>query len=84
MYIILYYYYITDIIYIRTQSKYKKRWKQSSAIKQLLETVPRHRKTCTGFTTCGICMNTMCGVSLTNHLRAVADALHPLRTYQRY
>ena len=29
---------------------------------------------CTGFTTGGICMNTMSAVSLPNHLRAVADA----------
>ena len=27
---------------------------------------------CTNFTTDGLCMNTMCAVSLANHLRAVA------------
>ena len=40
---------------------------------------------CTGFTKdmCSIYMNTICAVSLTNYLRAVADALRPLRTHQR-
>ena len=33
----------------------------------------------TGFTTDGISMNTMCAVSLANHLRAVADAFCPLK-----
>ena len=36
---------------------------------------------CTGFTTDGICMNTMCVVSLANYLRAVADASRPLKTH---
>ena len=31
-----------------------------------------------------ICKNTMCAVSLANHLRAVTDAFRSLRTYQRY
>ena len=34
---------------------------------------------CTGFTIDGICMNTMCAVTLAIHLRAVADAFRPLR-----
>ena len=38
---------------------------------------------CNGFTTDGICMNTVCAVSLASHLRAVADALRPLRIHQR-
>ena len=69
------YIYIYIYIYIGTQSKCTKRWKQSSAIKQLLEVLFLAIKMCTGFATDGICMNTMCAVSLTNHLRAVADAL---------
>ena len=44
-------------------------------MKQLLEVLFLTIKMCTGFATEGICMNTMCAVSLTNHLRAVADAL---------
>ena len=39
---------------------------------------------CTDFTTDFIWMNTMCAVSLANHLRAVADPFRPLRTHQRY
>ena len=39
---------------------------------------------CTGFTTDGICINTICAVSLGNHLRAVADAFNPLRTHYHY
>ena len=31
-----------------------------------------------------IWMNTVCAVSLANHLRAVADAFLRLRTHQRY
>ena len=30
----------------------------------------------------GMCVNTMCAVSLANHLRAVAGAFRPLRTHQ--
>ena len=66
------------------QSKCKKRWNQSSAINQLLETLFLAIKMCTGFTADGICMNTMCAVSLANHLRAVADAFRPFRTHQCY
>ena len=29
-------------------------------------------------------MNTMCAVSGANHLRAIVDAFHHLRTHQRY
>ena len=71
-------------IYVGTQSKCSKRWKQSSAIKQLLETLFLAIKMCTGFIADGICMNTMCAMSLANHLRAVADAFRPLTTHQRY
>ena len=70
-------------IYIGTQSKFTKRWKQRSAIKQLLETLFLAIKTGTGFTTNVIWMNTMCAVPLANHLRAVADAFRPLRTHHR-
>ena len=50
-------------------------WKQkTSTIKLLLETLFLIITMNTGFTTDGICMNTMCAVSLVNHLRAVADA----------
>ena len=69
---------------IGTESKCTKRWKQSSAIKQLLETLFLAIKMCTGFTTDGMCMNTMCAVSLANHFRTVADAFRPLRTHQHY
>ena len=57
---------------------------QSSAIKQLLETLFLAIKLCTDFTTDVISMNTMRAVSLANQLRAVADAFCPLRTHQRY
>ena len=50
-------------IYIRTQAKCTKRWNQSSAIKQLLETLFRAIKMCTGFTTDGIYMNKICNVT---------------------
>ena len=43
-------------------SKCTKRWKQRSAIKQLLETLFLAIKMRTSFTTDGICMNTMCTV----------------------
>ena len=36
-------------IYIATQSKYRKRWKQSSTITQLLETLLLSIRICTGF-----------------------------------
>ena len=58
--------------------------KQSSATKQLLETLFLAIKMYTDFTTDVIWMNTMCAVSLLNHLRAVADAFRPSRTHQRY
>ena len=67
-----------------TQSKCTKRWKQSSAIKQLLGILFLAIKMYTGFTTAGICMNTMCAVSLVNHFTAVADMFRPLRTHQCY
>ena len=51
---------------------------------ELLETLFLAMKMCTDFTADGICMNAMCAVSLANHLRAVADAFHLLRTHQRY
>ena len=51
------------------------------SIKQLLETLFLTIKMCIGFTIDGICMNTMCAVSLTSHLRAVADVFRPLRTH---
>ena len=41
-------------------------------------------KMCTDFTTDVIWINTMCAVSLANHLRAVADTFRTLRTHQRY
>ena len=62
--------------------KCTKRWKQSSAIKLLLETLFLAIKMCTDFPTDVIWINTMCAVSLGNHLRAVADAFRPLRTHQ--
>ena len=39
---------------------------------------------CTGFTTVGICMNTMCGGPLVNHLRAVADACHSVHIFMDF
>ena len=52
MYIYIYIYiYLYIYIYIGTQSKCTKRWKQSSAIKQLLETLFLAIKMCTDFTT---------------------------------
>ena len=75
---------IFRFLQILTQSKCTKRWKQSSAIKQLLETLFLAIKMCTDFTTDGICTKTMCTVSLANHLRAIADAFCFLRTHQRY
>ena len=54
------------------------------AIKQLLEALFLVIKICIGFTTDVICMNTMCAVSLANHLRAVANVFHPLWTHQCY
>ena len=87
------YIYIYIYIYIGTQSKYIKRWKKSSAIKQLLESlfpVPRY-KDVTDFSTDVIWMSTMCAVSLANHFRAVTDASvllwglsFTLRTHQCY
>ena len=63
---------------------YLLRRKQSSAIKQLLEPLFLAIKMYTGFTTDGICMNTMCAVAIANHLRAVACTFRPLRNHQRY
>ena len=67
-----------------TQSKCTKRRKQSSAIKQPLETLFLAIMMYTGFTSDVIFMNTICAVSLANHPRAVADVFRPLRTHQRY
>ena len=39
---------------------------------------------CTDVTIDVILMNTMCALSLVNHLRAAAGAFRPLRTHQRY
>ena len=61
-----------------------RQWKQSSAIKQLLETLLLAIKMCTDFTTDVIWMNTMCAVSLASHLKTVADGFRPLRTHQCY
>ena len=66
------------LLFIEIQSKRTKRWKQSSVIKQLLETMFLAIKMCTDFTTDVIWTNTMRAVSLANHLRAVTDAFHPL------
>ena len=60
------------------------RGKQSSGIKQVLEILFLVIKMCTGFTTVIICVNKRCAVSLANHLRAVADTFHPLRSHQHY
>ena len=60
------------------------RWKQSSAIKQLLEALFLAIKMCTDFTTNGICLSTMCAASLVNDLRAAADAFRPLKVHQCY
>ena len=62
-------------IYIRTQSKCKKRLKQSFSIKQFLETLFSDINMYTGFTTYGIYVNTGCAVSLASHLRADAFRL---------
>ena len=51
---------------------------------QLLESLLLAIKMYTDFTTDVIWMNTMCAVSLANHLRVVADMLHPLRTHKCY
>ena len=48
-----------------------------SAIKQLLETLFCAIKMCTDFPTDVIWINTMCAVSLANHLRTVADVFRP-------
>ena len=47
-----------------------KTMEQSSAIKQLLETLFLAIEMCTDFPTDVIWINTMCAVSLANHLRA--------------
>ena len=75
---------VDPICIYRNTIKYTKRWKQSSAIKQHLETLFLAIKLCTDFPTDVIWINTMCAVSLANHLRAVADAFRLLRTHQRY
>ena len=51
-------------MYISTQSKCTKQWKQSSATKWLLETLFFTITMCTGFSTDSLCMSTMCAVSL--------------------
>ena len=84
IYIYTHIYICIYILYIGTQSRCTKRWKQSSAIKQRLENPFLAIQMCTGFTTDGIYVNTMFAVPLANHLRAVGDAFRPLRTYQRY
>ena len=55
---------------------------ESSAIKQLLKTLFLVIKMYTDFPTDVIWMNTMCIMSLANHLRALTDAFHLLRTHQ--
>ena len=71
-------------INVEIQWKYTKRWKQSSDIKQLVKNPFIIIKMCSEFPTDIIWMNIMCAAPLANHLRAVADAFRPLRTYQRY
>ena len=78
----LYIYQIIDIY--QNTIKCTKQWKQSSATKQLLETLFLTIKMCTDFPTDVIWTNTMCAVLLANHLRAAADAFRPLRTHQCY
>ena len=58
--------------------------KQSSAIKQLLETLLLVEKNPCCFTIDRICRNTMCAVSLANHFRELANAFRPLWTRQCY
>ena len=59
-----------------------KRWKQSSAVKQLLETVLLAIKICTDFNT-SLQMIYGRTVSLANDITAEADAFHRIRTHQR-
>ena len=54
-----------------------KTMEQSSDIKQLLETLFLTIKMYADFTTDVMWMNTMCPVSLVNHLREVAGAFCP-------
>ena len=71
-------------IYIHIGRQCTKRWKQSSAIKQLLQALFLAIKMCSDFPTDFIWINTICALLLANHLRAEADAFRPLRTHQRY
>ena len=83
IYIYIYIYIIYVYIYIsehKQNAQNTKRWKQSSAIKQLLETVLLAIKMCTDFITDVIWMNT---VSLANDLKAVAGAFRAIRRDQR-
>ena len=74
-----------QMVYVQVRREtWDVKWKQIWAIKELLEILFLARKMCAGFTTDGICMNTMCAVSLANHLRAVADVFRPLKTHQHY
>ena len=77
------YIYIYTYIYIGRQSKCGKQWKQNSAIKQVLETLLLAIRMCTDFPTDVLWMNTMCTVTLANHLRAEIDTFCTLRTHQR-
>ena len=68
-------------IYTRTQAKYTEQWKQSSAFKQLLETLFLTIKKCTGFTIDVIWVNTkMCSVtsiptqSSSRHISSLKDS----------
>ena len=63
-------------IYIQYRNTIKctERWKQISAIKQILETLFLAIKMCTDFPTDVIWISAMCALSLANHLRSVADA----------
>ena len=76
--------YIYIYIYIGTQKHNNETMKTASAIKQLLETLFLAIKMCAGFTADGLSMNTMCAVSLANHLKALADAFRPFFIHQRY
>ena len=91
IYIYIYIYYIYIYIYtyinrntIKQNVQNDGKWKQSSAIKQPLETLFLTTKMYTDFTTDVIWMNAMCAVSLVSRLRTVADAFRPLRTHQCY
>ena len=70
--------------YISEDNQNAQNDKSNFSHEKFLETPFHSIKMCTGFTTDVIWINTICAVSLANHLSGAADRFCPLRTHQQF